>query len=105
MCTDMVLQEKIRMYVEVSQEVSKLEKLKKELSAFIVEEMDSRNADITDPEKLDTFQGQKVITSRLQENATSAGKQYLKDTFNHDIDKYLKVTCSRYVNAAAAKKI
>ena len=104
MCTNEILTEKIRMYVEVSAEVSKLEKLKKELSAFILQEVDNRNK-TADPQELDMFSGQKVITSRLNETATKEGRQFLKDNAGQDIDKYLNVSLSRYVNTAACKKI
>ena len=105
MCTNEELKTKIRMYSDVSAEIGKLDKLKKELSAFILAEMDSRNQQTRDPEKLDMFEGQKVIASRLQEHATKEGRQFLKDTFREDIDKYINVTCSRFVNTVACKKI
>lgn len=105
MCTNIELKTKIEMYIDVSNELSKLEKLKKELSSFIVSEMDERNEMVADPDNLDTFGGKKIITSRLTENATAAGKQFLKDNAGNDIDKYLSVSLSRYVNTAAAKKI
>lgn len=104
MCTDRELRQKLQDYLVLSAEYSRIEKLKKQLSADIVAEMDSRNK-TADPESLDYFEGQKIITSRLQENATQEGKQYLKSVFSNDIDRYLKVSLSRYVNAAAAKKI
>ena len=104
MCTDRELRQKLQDYLLLSAEYSRIEKLKKQLSAEIVAEMDSRNL-TADPESLDYFEGQKIITSRLQENATQEGKQYLKSVFNNDIDRYLKVSLSRYVNTAAAKKI
>lgn len=105
MCTDNELRTKIRMYCEISAEKSKLEKLQKELSAFIRDEMDRRNETITDPKQKDCFEGKQVITSRLRESATKDGLQYLKKSFTEDIDKYVSVTLSRYVNTAAAKKI
>lgn len=104
MCTDRELRQKLQDYIAVSAEYSRIEKLKKQLSAEIVAEIDSRNK-TADPKSLDYFEGQKIITSRLQENATKEGKQYLKSVFHNDIDKYLKVSLSRYVNTAAAKKI
>lgn len=104
MCTDNVLREKIRIYCDVSAEVSKLQKLQKELSNFIKAEMDSRNR-TADPQELDMFSGQKVITSRLNETATKEGRQFLKDNAGQDIDKYLNVSLSRYVNTAACRKI
>lgn len=105
MCTNIELKTKIKMYIDVSNELNKLEKLKKELSAFIVGEMDKRNELTNDPENMDIFGGKKIITSRLTENATAAGKQFIKDNVTGDIDKYLNVSLSRYVNTAAAKKI
>lgn len=105
MCTNIELKTKIEMYIDVSNELNKLKKLKEELSAFIVGEMDKRNENANDPENLDVFAGKKIITSRLTENATAAGKQFIKDNAGNDIDKYLSVSLSRYVNTAAAKKI
>lgn len=103
MCTNTELKMKLKMYCDVSNEISKLEKLKKELSQFIVAEMDNRNG--IDPDNYDVFESQKIITSRLQENVTKAGKQYLKDNAGENIDTFINVTCSRFVNTAAAKKV
>ena len=105
MCTNEELKAKIRMYSDVSAEIGKLDKLKKELSAFILAEIDSRNQQTRDPEKLDMFEGQKVIASRLNETATKEGRQFLKDNCGQDIDKYLNVSLSRYVNTVACRKI
>lgn len=104
MCTNTELKTKLEMYISVSNEISKLEKLKKELSGFIVSEMDTRNIN-NDPALYDYFEGEKIITSRLSENVTKAGKQFLKDTAGKDIDKYINVSCSRFINTAAAKKL
>lgn len=104
MCTNTELKIKLEMYINVSNEISKLEKLKKELSGFIVNEMDIRNEN-NDPATYDYFEGEKIITSRLSENVTKAGKAYLKENAGKDIDTYINVTCSRFINTAAAKKL
>lgn len=104
MCTNTELKTKLEMYISVSNEISKLEKLKKELSGFIVSEMDTRNEN-NDPALYDYFEGEKIITSRLSENVTKAGKAYLKEKAGKDIDTYINVSCSRFINTAAAKKL
>ena len=104
MCTNTELKTKLEMYISISNEISKLEKLKKELSGFIVSEMDTRNKN-SDPALYDYFEGEKIITSRLSENVTKAGKQFLKDTAGKDIDTYINVSCSRFINTSAVKKL
>lgn len=105
MCTDRELRIKIRMYCEITAEKSRLEKLQKELSDSIKKEVDSRNETVTDPAQRDIFDNVQIITSRLNEKATKEGRQFLKDNIKEDIDRYINVTVSRYINTAAAKKI
>lgn len=105
MCTNTELKMKLEMYISISNEISKLEKLKKELSGFIVNEMDTRNEKSNDPALYDYFENEKIITSRLSENVTKAGKQFLKENAGKDIDTYINVSCSRFINTAAAKKL
>ena len=97
MCTDNELRQAVILYNDISNEYSRLEKEKKALSEMIISELDSR--------KTDTFDGFTLITERLSENATKAGKQALKDMFPDNIDDYIHVSYSRYINSRNAKKI
>lgn len=97
MCTDKELRQAVIMYNDISNEYSRLEKEKKALSEMIISELDNR--------KTDSFDGFTLITERLSENATKAGKQALKDMFPDNIDDYIHVSYSRYINSRAAKKI
>ena len=97
MCTDKELRQAVIMYNDISNEYSRLEKEKKKIAEMIIAELDNR--------KTDSFDGFTLITERLSENATKAGKQALKDMFPDDIDNYIHVTYSRYINSRNAKKI
>ena len=97
MYTDKELRQAVIMYNDIANEYSRLEKEKKALSEMIISELDSR--------KTDSFDGFTLITERLSENATKAGKQALKEMFPDDIDTYIHVSYSRYINSRAAKKI
>lgn len=97
MCTNQELKSKIAIYCNVQQELKKLEDLKKELSREIISEMEIR--------KTDTFEDVKIISERLTETATAAGKQELKKLFSSDIDKYISISYSKYLNTRALKKI
>ena len=97
MCTNEVLKEHIRHYAMLKAAAADLESQIEEEKKFIIAEMDNR-------ETLE-FEGKKLITERLQETATKAGKDLLKSTFSGDeIGKYLTVSLSRFVNSANAKK-
>lgn len=96
-CTDRELRIKIQMYNELQNELKKLVSQKDELAKFIINEMDNR--------KTVSFDGYKLITERLVENATKAGKQTLKDLFPDRVDEYITVSLSRFINSASAKKI
>ena len=85
------------MFNDISNEYARLEKEKKALAEMIISELDSR--------KTDTFDGYTLITERLSENATKEGKQALKNMFPDDIDTYIHVSYSRYINSRNAKKI
>lgn len=97
MCTDSELRLKIQMYNELQNELKKLVSQKDELAKFIINEMDNRQTV--------SFDGYKLITERLVENATKAGKQTLKDLFPDRVDEYINVSLSRFINSANAKKI
>jgi len=97
MCTNEVLREHIRNYATLKAAAADLENQIEEEKRFIIDEMDNR--------KTLEFEGKKIITERLNETATKAGKEILKATFNGDeIGKYLTVSLSRFVNSANAKK-
>lgn len=96
-CTDRELRIKIQMYNELQNELKKLVSQKDELAKFIINEMDNR--------KTVSFDGYKLITERLVENATKAGKQTLKDLFPDRVDEYINISLSRFINSANAKKI
>ena len=97
MINDKELRQAVIMYNDIASEYSRLEKEKKQLAEMIISELDSR--------KTDTFDGFTLITERLAENATKAGKQALKDMFPDDIDNYIHVSYSRYINSRNARKI
>lgn len=97
MCTDRELKRLIASYVNYSESIANLEKIKRELASEILQEMETR--------KTDTFEGKKIITERLNENATKAGKQALKELYPDTIDNYLNVSCSQFVNTKACKAI
>lgn len=97
MCTNEILRDHIRNYAMLKAAAADLEKQIEEEKKFIIEEMDTR--------KTLEFEGKKIITERLSETATKAGKDLLKSTFSGDeIGKYLTVSLARYINTAAAKK-
>ena len=87
----------IASYVNYSNHVAELEKIKREIAADIMQEMETRKTDI--------FEGKKIVTERLTENTTKAGKEKLKKLYPDTIDKYLSVSYSKYVNTANCKKI
>ena len=97
MCTDSELRLKIQMYNELQNELKKLVSQKDDIAKFIINEMDNRQTV--------SFDGYKLITERLVENATKAGKQTLKDLFPDRVDEYITVSLSRFINSANAKKI
>lgn len=93
MCTDNELRTKIKLYAEYSNQVAELEKLRKKLSSEIVSEMDNRQTL--------KFDGHKIVTERLYE---TPDREKLKTLLGNEYNKYCKVSISRYVNNAAAKK-
>lgn len=97
MCTDKELRQAIIIFNDISSEYSRLEKEKKQLAEMIISELDSRKTDI--------FDGLTLITERLSENATKEGKKALKEMFPDNIDDYIHVSYSRYINSRNAKKI
>lgn len=97
MCTNTELKKHIRNYAALKAAAADLEKQIEEEKKFIIEEMDTR--------KTLEFEGKKIITERLQETATKAGKEILKATFTGgEIEKYLTVSLARFINTANAKK-
>lgn len=96
MCTNETLKKHIRKYAEISDQIKKLEELKKAESVFILQEMETRNDNELD--------GIRIIMERLREDATKAGKEKLKDLFREDIDKYISVSYSRFVDTRNCKK-
>lgn len=96
MCTNETLKKHIKEYAKLKTEIAKLDALAKAESEFIVNEMSDRETDI--------FDGKKIITERLTENATKAGKQALKELYPENIDTFINVTLSVFVNTANAKK-
>ena len=99
MCTNEELKIRFEAYCSITDRIAKLEKEKKELSDFIVNEIDSRS----DNEKL--IAGYNVIMERLTENATKEGKQVLKDAFPDNTDQYISVSLSRFPNKRNIQKI
>ena len=97
MCTNEEMKVKLSMYMDVSEEIKKMEAVKKQLAAFILDEMEAR--------KTDSFQDVKIITERLTETATAAGRQALKNLYRENIDKYMSVSCSRFVNTRNVRKV
>lgn len=97
MCTNEVLRNHIRKYAELQIVLKTIQEDLQTERDFIISEMDNR--------KTLEFEGKKIITERLQETATKAGKEILKATFTgNEIEKYLTVSLARYINSAAAKK-
>lgn len=96
MCTDRTMKSHISEYVRLSDEIARLEKLKKAESQFIIAEMESRQTTY--------FCGQNIITGRLNERATAAGMEELKALHPENIDTYINVSLSQYPNKAACKK-
>ena len=97
MCTNTELKKHIRNYAMLKAAAADLEKQIEEEKKFIIAEMDNR--------KTLEFEGKKIITERLQETATKAGKDVLKAAFgSSEIDKYLTVSLARFINTANAKK-
>ena len=97
MCTNTELKTKLQLYCNVADEIKKLESIKKELSAFILNEMENR--------KTNKFEDVLIITERLTESATKEGKNELKKLYGNEIDKYLAVSYSQFVNTRNVKKI
>ena len=89
MCTNTELKTKLQLYCNVADEIKKLESIKKELSAFILNEMENR--------KTNKFEDVLIITERLTESATKEGKNELKKLYGNEIDKYLAVSYSQFV--------
>lgn len=104
MCTDIEYMKLIQEYNKTYSELSELVSKKDNLAKLILAENDKRN-ETADAKSQDRFMGVKVITERLNENATQAGKQVLKDLFPDHVDDYINVTLSRFVNSRALKKI
>lgn len=96
MCTDRELKTLIDSYVSYHESIAKLDAIKKEIASEIIAEMETR--------KTDSFNGQKIITERLTENATKEGKAKLKELFSSDIDEYISVSYSKFINTKGAKK-
>lgn len=97
MCTNTELKTKLQLYCNVADEIKKLESIKKELSSFILNEMENR--------KTNKFENVLIITERLTESATKEGKKELKKLYCNEIDKYLSVSYSQFVNTRNVKKI
>lgn len=97
MCTNTELKTKLQLYCNVADEIKKLESIKKELSSFILDEMENR--------KTNKFEDVLIITERLTESATKEGKNELKKLYGNEIDKYLSVSYSQFVNTRNVKKI
>lgn len=97
MCTNTELKTKLQLYCNVADEIKKLESIKKELSAFILNEMENR--------KTNMFEDVLIITERLTESATKEGKNELKKLYGNEIDKYLSVSYSQFINTRNARKI
>ncbi len=97
MCTDRTLKQHINKYAELAAKISELEKLKKIESDYIMEEMETRQTD--------TFQKLKIVTERLTESVTKKGKEELKKLYPDEIENYINVSYSKYVNTANAKKL
>lgn len=97
MCTNTELKTKLQLYCNVADEIKKLESIKKELSAFILNEMENR--------KTNKFEDVLIITERLTESATKEGKNELKKLYGNEIDKYLSVSYSQFINTRNVKKI
>lgn len=104
MCTDIEYMKLIQEYNSIYAELSELVAKKDNLAKLILAENDKRN-ETADAKSRDRFMGVRVITERLNENATQAGKQVLKDLFPDHVDDYINVTLSRFVNSRALKKI
>lgn len=97
MCTNTELKTKLQLYCNVADEIKKLESIKKELSSFILTEMENR--------KTNTFENVLIITERLTESVTKEGKNELKKLYGNEIDKYLSVSYSQFINTRNARKI
>lgn len=92
------LKAKIEMYCDISEQIKSLEEVKKAISGEILHEMDRRETIL--------FEEQKIITERLQESVTASGKALIKATAASDeINEYINVTLSRFINTRAARKI
>ena len=97
MCTNTELKTKLQLYCNVADEIKKLESIKKELSAFILDEMENR--------KTNKFENVLIITERLTESATKEGKAELKKMHGSEIDKYLSISYSQFINTRNAKRL
>lgn len=96
MCTNETLKKHIRKYAELKTMIQALEKDLDKEKAFILSEMENRQAFELD--------GKKIVTERLSESVTKAGKEQLKTMFPDNIEMYINVSYSRFINTAAAKK-
>ena len=97
MCTNTELKTKLQLYCSVADEIKKLESIKKELSSFILNEMENR--------KTNKFEDVLIVTERLTESVTKEGKNKLKKLYGNEINKYLSVSYSQLVNTRNVKKI
>lgn len=104
MCTDIEYMELIQEYNKTYSELSELVYKKDNLAKLILAENDKRN-ETADEKSRNCFMGVKIVTERLNEHATQAGKQVLKNLFPDNIDDYINVTLSRSVNTRALKKL
>ena len=96
MCTDKTLKMHIRKYAALKAQISELEKLAKTESVFILDEMEKRNTN--------ELNNVSIVTDRLSENVTKAGKQALKETFPDMIETLINVSYSRFVNTRNCSK-
>ena len=91
--TDNELKRLIVTFANYSKQVTELEKIRKQISTEILEEMENR--------KTMDFEGKKIITEKLYE---TPDRQKLKDLLGNNYNDYCNVSYSKYVNSASAKK-
>lgn len=105
MCTDKELKDRLVLYAWYSNQYSRIAAIRKELQEEIIAEMDARAAADTasEKEKDFIFMDKKIITERMQESATKAGKELIKKSVTSDVDKYLTVSLARYINPSVTR--
>lgn len=95
MCTNYELKQKLDRFIAVSEEFSRLEKMKRAIAAELIELQDDGEIDGSI----------NLITERLTETATKAGKEFIKENAGPDVETYLTVSLARYIDKRTATKV